>query len=321
MVRSRRLLCVACLGLTVVASACTETDPELTATIGVTRLFLVDPGLESQSVIGPGVAYQVQQWNVVSALLDIEGFEPFQLAPTGCEYVDTTAITLDAGDCTNGLVIEALPDLQQIRLTLELSEVRVRRAEPLDLNSTVDFDGDGVPNDGDMSGSAFDNPCGLEGQTMNCDDNCPIVANADQSDANGDGIGNQCTLFDFFFGARRDSDADGVSDTIDNCVWRFNPGQENTTGVGNGEIPDLIGDACEEQISDVTETGSSQFTLVLGPTQLFQDIGATTYVTVDMTSTRVLDCNWAAGSCALDPDQVRLCTHLSEFAALAGCLQ
>lgn len=55
-----------------------------------------------------------------------------------------------------------------------------------------DSDGDGVANDGDLSGDPSDNPC-EPGQTDDCDDNCPETANPDQADADGDGVGGACS--------------------------------------------------------------------------------------------------------------------------------
>ena len=61
----------------------------------------------------------------------------------------------------------------------------------------------GEPTDGD--GDLF--PDGI--------DNCPDVANPDQNDANADGTGDVCQLFDF--------DLDGIPDTQDNCPDFPNP--------------------------------------------------------------------------------------------------
>lgn len=54
-----------------------------------------------------------------------------------------------------------------------------------------DDDNDGVSDDGDNSGSPFDNRCTTGVQT-GCDDNCPFVANFDQTDSDGDGLGDVC---------------------------------------------------------------------------------------------------------------------------------
>jgi len=54
-----------------------------------------------------------------------------------------------------------------------------------------DDDNDGVLDDGDTSGSPFDNRC-TTGVQINCDDNCPFVANFDQADFDVDGLGDIC---------------------------------------------------------------------------------------------------------------------------------
>jgi PKD repeat protein len=69
----------------------------------------------------------------------------------------------------------------------------------------LDTDGDGVPD---------------------VEDNCPSVSNADQSDMDGDGIGNVC---DF------DVDGDGVLNVNDNCSTMVNPDQTDTDSDGYGD--------------------------------------------------------------------------------------
>ena len=69
---------------------------------------------------------------------------------------------------------------------------------PEDPATLVDGDGDGVPDDGDDSGSEVDATC-LTGQVLACDDNCEDMANTLQVNSNGfaaspvqDPFGNVC---------------------------------------------------------------------------------------------------------------------------------
>ncbi len=55
----------------------------------------------------------------------------------------------------------------------------------------LDSDGDGILDDGDLSGSPFDNRC-TGGETDSCDDNCMTTYNPDQEDFDVDGIGDAC---------------------------------------------------------------------------------------------------------------------------------
>ncbi|MBN2496896.1 MAG: thrombospondin type 3 repeat-containing protein [Deltaproteobacteria bacterium] len=54
-----------------------------------------------------------------------------------------------------------------------------------------DRDDDGIREDGDNSGVEGDKPCATD-QSRECDDNCPDVPNEDQTDTDGDGLGDAC---------------------------------------------------------------------------------------------------------------------------------
>jgi gliding motility-associated-like protein len=86
-----------------------------------------------------------------------------------------------------------------------------------------DTDGDGIPDFRDLDA---DND-GIADSV----DNCPLVANPNQSDNDKDGLGDDCDP---------DDDNDGVFDTVDNCPLIANANQADRDRDGQGDVCDTI---------------------------------------------------------------------------------
>ncbi|MFQ5699257.1 MAG: hypothetical protein ACE5IL_13350 [Myxococcota bacterium] len=83
------------------------------------------------------------------------------------------------------------------------------------LYPAVDTDSDGVADDGDLSGTSGDLPCGT-GASLGCDDNCRVSPNPGQDDHGGvgtsvaDGIGDACQC--------GDNSGDGIVNVTDRVI-------------------------------------------------------------------------------------------------------
>jgi hypothetical protein len=83
-------------------------------------------------------------------------------------------------------------------------------------------------------------------------DNCPLDANANQKDSDGDDVGNKCDA---------DDEADGVPDEFDNCPKKLNPDQTNTDN-------DAKGDECDpDDDNDGIKDARDNCRLVKNPDQ------------------------------------------------------
>jgi len=110
---------------------------------------------------------------------------------------------------------------KSIHTSFNINGISVPMSDMPVLTGSLDTDGDGIADDGDLSGVTGDNKC-TAGNTTNCDDNCCLTPNSGQQDTDGDGYGNMC-----------DADLDnngnvGVSDfNIFKSAWFSNVSNSN----------------------------------------------------------------------------------------------
>ena len=95
-------------------------------------------------------------------------------------------------------------------------------------NCPVDANTDQADADGDEIGDLCEADTDEDG-TIDDDDNCPALANADQADSDLDGAGDACD---------DDDDDDGVLDTSDNCPLFANADQLDLDSDGLGDVCD-----------------------------------------------------------------------------------
>ena len=83
-------------------------------------------------------------------------------------------------------------------------------------------------------------------------DNCPATVNHDQTDTDGDGIGDACDACDL--DADNDVDGDGVCGDVDNCVDVANGDQANADGDAEGDACDTCTDSDLDGFGDPGST-------------------------------------------------------------------
>ncbi|MDH3626237.1 MAG: thrombospondin type 3 repeat-containing protein [Acidobacteriota bacterium] len=294
-------LVVMCLCLVVGCS--TGEDPNLVTDLSTLNLLLADSGNFPQQVVSTTPTYQAVTWVVnpgMATLTLTDGSDPIDFTfQDSCDFADTTLSgAVSVGACRDGIVVGARDTPVTGMLQVTFSAMDVRRAKPV------------LPVDGDNDGDGF----------LNSVDICPLFWDEDQSDDNGDGIGDSCSFVDVFNGSiSPDADRDGRRDSIDNCVWFANPGQEDTGDLAMKGIADGIGDICVEQIANVTPKMGQSFTIER-MVEIMPESGLPSFITLDIKGdTAFTMCDWDMGTCMLDVDQVEVCFSTNRLIASFGC--
>jgi hypothetical protein len=123
---------------------------------------------------------------------DVNSGEIFRLEQAPSALIDPCFTTLN--DWEDGVVSTFGEENQWNGGSAAQSFAALRALAPY-----PDRDGDQIPDDGDFSGIAGDNPC-VAGNTVGCDDNCAGIQNPSQADAGGpggaDGQGDACQCGD-----------------------------------------------------------------------------------------------------------------------------
>ena len=153
---------------------------------------------------------------------------------------------IPANTCLNRTLIVSQKDAQ----TLDYKNLRLFLAPEMMSDSTVrEFINVSVSfGNGTIDRCAedrdFDN-------TVDAQDNCPDIANANQQDTDGDGLGDACDNCPTVANANQeDVDTDGTGDVCDNCPNTTNADQSDVDHDGVGDVCDDCPTLLNEYMSD-----------------------------------------------------------------------
>ncbi len=185
---------------------------------------------------------------MLTALIPANGGDPANGIPTGAHYLESGSPAIDSGDdadapATDQVGVGRIDGDGDGTITSDIGATEFGCGNGIIDAGEICDDGNNDNGDGCSAVCIAESDTDGDGED-NATDNCPNVSNADQTDADGDGIGDACDLDSISTPSSGDEDGDGIPDDVDNCTEVSNADQADADEDGIGDACDCNGGNC-----------------------------------------------------------------------------